>query len=308
MKLYKSASSRLRDEKSQSSVALGCFDGVHIGHAKIISEAVSEAKKKGLCSVVWSFEAPPKSLLKKEFTPLITPLCEKKRLIRALGADYLVSVPFTEKIASLSPRDFFEKILIEKLNAAHIVCGYNYRFGKGGSGDVKLLASLCEEYGLSITTVNEVRVNGKTVSSSAIRACLSEGRLKDAEELLGRKYSIRARVSDGQHLGRSLGFPTVNQELNEAEAPLRKGVYLTRTKIDGKIKYGVTNVGNRPTVTENSPICETHILDFNGSLYGKILRIEFLEFIRDERKFSSLDDLKAQIEADAKTARSLSGS
>ena len=307
MKLYRSAGSKLRNAKNGSSVALGCFDGVHIGHAKIISEAVGIAKNKGLCSVIWSFEMPPKSILKNEKGILITPLNEKKRLIRALGADYLVSVPFNEKIASLTPREFFESILIEKLNAKHIVCGYNYRFGRGGSGDAELLRSLCDERGISLTVIREVKINEKTVSSSAIRALLKDGMLKDAEKMLGRRYYIRAKVSDGQHLGRSLGFPTVNQALNAESSPLRKGVYLTQTKINGQIKYGVTNVGNRPTVTENSLVCETHILDFNGSLYGKTLKVEFIEFIRDERKFTSLDDLKKQIEADVKTARNRCG-
>ena len=302
MKLYRSAGSRLRNEKNGSSVALGCFDGVHIGHSKIISESVTAAKNKGLCSVIWSFEIPPKSILKNEKGLLITPLNEKKRLIRALGADYLISVPFNEKIAALSPQDFFESILIEKLNAKHIVCGYNYRFGNGGSGDTELLRSFCNEFGIELTVVNEVKINGKTVSSSAVRALLKEGNLRDAEKMLGRRYYIRAKVSNGQHLGRSLGFPTVNQALSAESSPLRKGVYLTQTKINGQIKYGVTNVGNRPTVSENSLVCETHILDFNGSLYGKTLKVEFIEFIRDEKKFDSLDELKEQIKKDAETA------
>lgn len=302
MKVYTSALAKI---KNNSVVALGCFDGVHIGHSEIISKAVKTAKNDSLTSVVWSFETPPKSFFAKSSSSaeLLTNLAEKKKLIRALGADVLVSVKFNEKIAKLSPREFFEDILIKHLNAKKIFCGFNYRFGSQGSGDVALLASLCEEFGVTLSVVDEITQSGKTVSSSEIRKYLSNGDIESANAMLGRSFALRGKIKDGQHLGRRLGFPTVNQEVPQNMATVKNGVYLTRVKFNGKAKYGVTNIGIRPTVEGKSTICETHILDFCGDLYGKYLTVEFLKFLRSEKKFSSLDELSAQIKKDVDDAK-----
>lgn len=289
-----------------SVVALGCFDGVHIGHSKIISSAVAVAKERALTSVVWSFQAPPKNILSGNgATGMLTPPSEKKRLIRDLGADVMISVPFDKKIARLSPRDFFENILIKRLNAKHIFCGFNYRFGYMGSGNVGLLQSLCDEFNIALTVVDEVKTDGITVSSSAIRALLSEGKIDKAEKMLGRPFSVCGKVKDGQHLGRHLGFPTVNQDIPNGKMLLKNGVYLTRIKLGKTIKYGVTNIGMRPTVNSAKPVCETHILDFEGDLYGKYLTVEFIEFLRSEKKFDSLEELSLQVMNDIETAKEI---
>ena len=303
MKVYRSALTKIN---SESAVALGCFDGVHIGHSEIISKAVSEAKNNNLSSVIWSFQAPPKSFFEAEGAlaiGLLTSLYEKKRIIRALGADILVSIDFNEKIARLSPREFFENILIKRLNAKMIFCGFNYRFGHKGEGDVALLRKLCEEYGVALTVIEEITVDEKTVCSSAIRKYLAEGNIETANAMLGRAFSLRGKIKDGQHLGRRLGFPTVNQDHPEEKAKLKNGVYLTRVKFCGKTRYGVTNIGLRPTVEGKGTLCETHILNFNGNLYGKTVTVEFLKFLRPEKKFSSLDDLTRQVNEDIKTAK-----
>ena len=303
MKFYTSLHTKI---DNNSAVALGCFDGVHIGHAKIISKAVEEAKKASLTSIVWSFGAPPKSYFanKSASSPeLLTDISEKKRLIRALGADILISIDFNEKTARLSPREFFENILITRLHAKQIFCGFNYRFGHKGSGDVALLRSLCEEYGVILTVVDEVTLNGRTVSSSAIREYLSIGDIEKASAMLGRSFAIRGKVRDGQHLGRTLGFPTVNQDLPYAKASLKNGVYLTLVKFQGKKKYGVTNIGMRPTVNGKTAVCETHILDFSGDLYGKTVTVELLKFLRSEKRFSSLDELSSQVLSDIADAK-----
>ena len=297
-------SSALAKINTHSAVALGCFDGVHIGHSKIVSSTVAAAKEKSLTSVVWSFQTPPKNILSgTDTTGLLTPSNEKKRLMRGLGVDVMISVPFNKKIARLTPRDFFENILIKRLGAKHIFCGFNYRFGYMGSGDVTLLRSLCEEFGIALTVVDEVKIDGITVSSSAIRALLSEGMLDKAEKMLGRPFSVCGKVKDGQHLGRRLGFPTVNQEVPNGKTLLKNGVYLTRIKLGKAIKYGVTNIGMRPTVSGKEPICETHILDFDGDLYGKYLTVEFITFLRSEKKFDSLDELSLQVMNDIETAK-----
>lgn len=302
MRFYTSTRPKIKNE---SSVALGCFDGVHVGHSEIISSAVNAAKKNGLTSIVWSFQTPPKSILSENFKSsyLLTSLTEKKKLMRELQVDILICVPFTEKIAKLSPRDFFKNIIVNRLNAKQIFCGFNYRFGYMGEGDVKLLQSLCDEFGISLTVLKEITVDGITVSSSAIRSYLSNGDLKNAQKMLGRPFTLQGKVKDGQHLGRTLGFPTVNQDVPTDKILIKNGVYLTRVKFNKKTKYGITNIGIRPTVNGSSPICETHIFDFHGDLYGKTLTVEFIKFLRSERKFSSLDDLTEQIKTDVENAK-----
>ena len=302
MKFFTSARAKINGD---SAVALGCFDGVHIGHSKIISETVKVARELSLTSAVWSFQAPPKSVLNEELSSassVLTPKNEKRALIRKLDVDVLICVPFDLKIAKLSPREFFVDILLKRLNAKHIFCGFNYRFGYRGSGDVSLLRSLCNEFSVSLTVFDEITVGGKTVSSSAIRAFLASGEIERAQEMLGRPFSIRGIVKDGQHLGRTLGFPTVNQELPKDKATVKNGVYLTRVRLGRTTKFGVTNIGMRPTVEGKELVCETHILNYSGNLYGKCLTVEFLKFIRPERKFNSLDELSAQVHLDMRSA------
>ena len=302
----KFSSSALARVKSDSVVALGCFDGVHIGHSQIILSAVELAREASLTSVAWSFQAPPKSILSGQVAvSLLTTVNEKKSLMRALGVDVFICSPFNKKIASLSPREFFEDILIDRLHAKHIFCGFNYRFGNKGSGDTVLLQSLCDEFGIELTIVEEIKLSGRTVSSSAIRAYLQGGELDEAEKMLGRPFALKGRVKDGQHLGRELGFPTVNQDVPSDKISVRSGVYLTRVKFGKNTKYGVTNIGMRPTVNGTAPVCETHILDFSGDLYGRMITVEFVKFLRPERKFDSLEDLTRQVKGDIAFAREM---
>lgn len=296
-----STSVRARTNRD-SVVMLGCFDGVHIGHSEIISRAVKAARDSSLLSVAWSFQAPPKSFFSQS-CELLTTLPEKKALIRSLGVDFLVCPPFDERIANLTPREFFEDVIVGRLQAKHIFCGFNYRFGRKGVGDIALLRSLCDEHKIILTVVDEVKVDGKTISSSTIRNHLLQGEIKMAEKMLGRKFSLQGRVIDGQHLGRTLGFPTVNQEIPANKILIKNGVYLTRVKLGRAVKYGIANIGMRPTVDGKAPICETHILDFDGNLYGKQITVEFLEFLRSERKFNSLDELSAQVKKDIESVK-----
>lgn len=304
MRFYSSAFAKLNND---SVVALGCFDGVHIGHSQIISKTVNEARKKSLTSVVWSFQAPPKNVLSGQNPQgLLTTSDEKKAIMRSLGVEAFICAPFDEKIAKLSPRSFFEDILIDRLNAKHIFCGFNYKFGYKGSGDSALLQSFCDEFGVELTVVDEIKLDGITVSSSAIRAYLTNGELDEVLKMLGRPFTLCGKVIDGQHLGRTLGFPTVNQNIPKDKLIVKNGVYLTRVKLGKSVKYGITNIGMRPTVNGALPICETHILDFNGNLYGKRISVEFLKFIRPEKKFDSLDELAAQVKRDIAYAKTMS--
>lgn len=301
MKVFHSAYTR---SEYDSAVALGCFDGVHIGHTEIIRSMVKEAKQSNLCPIVWSFQAPPKSFFSNE-PAIITPLPQKRKIIRELGAEILISTSFNKKIASLTPKEFFENILIGCLRAKHLFCGFNYRFGKGGAGDVTLLTDLCNAYGIKLTVFDEIKLGSVSVSSSAVRSYLLSGDIEGAQKMLGRPCLLREKVKDGQRLGRTLGFPTVNQSIQKNCLPIKNGVYLTRVKFLGKERYGITNVGMRPTVNGRERVAETNIFNFEGSLYGKYVTVEFLKFIRAEQKFDSVENLSAQVQKDIQAAKEL---
>lgn len=290
---------------TQSVVALGCFDGLHVGHQALIKEARRAADKAGVPLAVFSFSAPPKSFFVEDGIPLLTDPKEKKRLMARLGVDILISVDFSLQIASMLPEEFFESVIRKKLLASAVFCGFNYRFGKGASGNADLLCSLCKRNGIDFSAVSPIEVCGITVSSSEIRALLAKGDVAKSARLLGRNYSIRSSVVNGQHLGRTLGFPTVNQLLSENAAPLRNGVYLTRTRIGRSVKRSITNVGVRPTVDGSTLCAETNIFDFDGDLYGRSIRVEFLEFLRPERKFASVEELTEQVMKDIEKAKCL---
>lgn len=288
---------------SPSVVALGCFDGVHIGHAAVIREAVLGAKLMGVKSAVWCFEEPPRNFFAKNSTPVLTAPDQKRALIESLGVDILVCVRFDTEIGSLSPSDFFEEIIIKRMRAAGVVCGFNYSFGKGGSGNTELLSELCKKNGIGFTCLPPVLLDGTAVSSSAIRTAISDGDMKKATVLLGRHYSITSTVIDGNHIGRKLGFPTANISLDGAALTLKRGVYVTRTSFDGKSYFGITNVGTHPTVSPDDILAETNLFDFSGDLYTKTIKLEFIDFLREERKFPSLDDLSTQVRCDIEKAR-----
>lgn len=295
--------SSLASSDKPCAVALGCFDGVHIGHASLIEETKRIAERQNLLSAVYSFDTPPKNFFLPHSVPTITPPKEKQRIIGSMGVDMLIIAPFDNSTAKTSPEDFFEKILLRNLRAKHIVCGFNYRFGEGGKGDVELLKKLCSRDNVGLSVMPPVIIEGKTVSSSEIRNLLSEGNVEKAQKLLGRPYGIRSVVVNGQHLGSSLGFPTVNQLIPNNCDLLRHGVYATEISAEGKRYNAITNVGVRPTVDGSTLCAETNIFDFDGDLYGKEVNVEFRKFIRPEMKFSSVEALTRQVLADIENAK-----
>lgn len=284
-------------------VALGCFDGVHVGHKAVISTAVNIAKKLSAESAVWTFEFPPKNYFSTEPVPLLTTAMEKQTLIESLSVDRLICVPPCPEIFSMSPEDFFEKILIERLSAVHIVCGFNYTFGKKGTGNISVLKKMCEKANVGITVIEPVDTNGISVSSSEIRAALLEGNAALANKLLGYNFSLTAPVVGSQHLATKLGFPTANQLFGENKLVPKNGVYVSRIILGEAVKYGITNVGVRPTANDHTLCAETHIFDFDQCLYDRMITVEFLDFIREEKQFSSLDELTRQINDDIETAK-----
>ena len=288
-------------------VALGCFDGVHLGHESVIREARRIADEMGLELTVWSFEEPPRNYFAPRSVPLLTDRNEKRARMRSLGADVFLSVPFDADIAGTSPTSFFEDILCEKLCARHLVCGFNFTFGARGAGNTALLRSMCEERGIGLTVMPPVTLGGKEVSSSSIRTAISNGEMRGAASQLGRPYSISATVVNGQHLATSLGFPTANQLFPEKKAVPAYGVYAVRVRLGRRRYFGITNIGMRPTVNGTLLCAETNIFELCEDLYGKQMTVELLHFIRPEKKFDSIDELAARVHEDIRHAKELLG-
>ncbi|MBQ9112099.1 MAG: bifunctional riboflavin kinase/FAD synthetase [Clostridia bacterium] len=288
-------------------LALGCFDGVHSGHREVISTAKAIAADAGLPLTVFTFEQPPRNFFAPASVPIITPPAEKARIFETLGVDNAIIIPHSAEIFSMSAEGFIDNIIIGRLRAAHIVCGFNYTFGAKGLGSTDLLTDRCKSNGIDVTVIPEYRMGGQSVSSSAIREAVAAGDMKTAAILLGRPYSLTSVVVDGQHLARRLGFPTVNTIPESGILLPKNGVYASRIRFDGEERFGITNVGIRPTVDTNILCAETHIFDFDGDLYGKRITVEFIEFIREETRFPDVDVMADQVKNDIITARGIFG-
>lgn len=285
-------------------LTVGNFDGVHTGHHTLMTATVNKAKELGVPSAVWTFKQHPRALLGgADFKYLISDE-DKRQLISAFGIDYYCAVDF-DSVKELTPREFVKEILIKEFNASHLVCGYDFSFGKGGVGTPELLVSLLEEYGVGVTVMPAVTVDGEEVSSTRLRQLLKEGDVERAAQFLGRLYSFKLPVEEGLRIGRFLGSPTINQSFPQRAALPKYGVYAVFCDVNGKVYGGVANVGVRPTVTggRTNPTCETHLFDFNGTLYGEKIRVYLYKRLRAELKFGDLSALSQQIVKDSLNAR-----
>lgn len=283
-------------------IALGTFDGVHIGHKKIIQDVVNTSREKNIKSAVLTFNNHPNSILKPdEKIMLITDNNVKANILSSLGIDYLIFVKFDSEFANIDAKEFI-RILKNKFNAEVLACGYNYTFGKKGKGNIQLLQKLKNEFGYELHVIDRVAFHNHIISSSIIRKKIEAGKISEANILLGYKLFYTGIVKKGKELGRRLGFPTANIEII-INSCLKNGVYITNTYIEGKMYNSVSNVGYNPTVGNDKRNIETHILNFDGDLYGKEIKIEFLEFVRDEKKFESVEELKNRVIKDISSAR-----
>jgi riboflavin kinase/FMN adenylyltransferase len=292
-----------RPERPASAVALGAFDGIHLGHRAILGTAVAQARDGKLEAVVCTFDRHPMEVLQPERAPLpITTLDERLELIAETGIDTAVVVPFTREVAAVEAKAFVQDVLVATLKARDIVVGFNHRFGRGARGDAELLESLAGSLGFRTHIVPALVVDGVAVSSSEIRGALRQGDLPSAERLLGRPYSISGEVVRGASRGRTLGFPTANVK-TDRPLGLPVGVYVCQVIIGPSRHRAVVNVGVRPTFGENELAVEAHLIDFSGDLYGERVRLIFLRRLREERKFPSVEDLRRQITLDVAAAR-----
>lgn len=287
-----------------TALALGNFDGVHLGHREIIERTVNKAAELGCKSGIFTFANHPRNvIMNEEFTKNIIYFEEKAEIIRKLGIDYLYNITFDETIMTMSPRDFVKKLLIEKMNMKYGLCGFNYNFGNKASGTTKELKMMSKEFGYKLEVVEPVIIDGEVVSSTLIRNLITEGKVDMCLKYLGRPYAVNGEVVVGNRLGKSLGFPTSNLIIDEKMVSPANGVYLTWCTYNGVTYPSITNVGNKPTIGEFAKNVETHIFDFDRELYGKKIHVDFLVKTRDEMKFESIEALSAQIKKDCIAAK-----
>lgn len=286
---------------------IGNFDGVHVGHQRLLLHLLEQSRTLGFPSMLLTMEPAPREFFAGESVPArLTRFREKVMLLERTGLDRVLCVPFNERIANTPAEWIIDELLHRKLDVRYVVIGDDFHFGKGAVGDFTMLREAGSNYGFEVSRMESVVLDGVRVSSTRVRQCLAEGNFALAERLLGHRYFIMGRVVYGRQLGRALGVPTANIQLQRYRAAL-EGVYAVRVSgldVTSDVTYeGVANIGIRPTVDGKEPLLEVHIFDFDADIYGKLLTVEFAHKIREERTFDGLDALKAQIHYDMQTAR-----
>ena len=283
---------------NKTSVTLGKFDGVHLGH-RMLMENVLAAKERGCTPTVFTFDKFPSQFLRQEPVTSILVEEEKEQLLDDIGIERYVMFPFHEKTASMEPEEFVEEILVNTMKVQELYVGADFRFGKGRKGNAALLEKLAQKHGFLFRAVDKRMYKGAEVSSSRIRDCIVNGEMEDAAAMLGMPYQICGEIIHGRSLGHKLGVPTINQAFPEGKILPRLGVYCARVTVDGKVYEGIANVGSKPTVQDETVYgVETHLLECNEDLYGRQAKTELLSFVRAEKKFASVDELKVQLEQD----------
>jgi len=285
-------------------VTIGTFDGVHIGHQKIIEQVVSSAKKEGKKAVLLTFFPHPRMVLQKEATiELINTIDEKAALLAKTGIDYLVIHPFSLTFSRLTALDFVRDILSNQLNTSKLIIGYDHHFGKNREGNLEQLTEYSHLYDFEVVEIPAQDINDVSVSSTKIRKALSEKNIKTANKYLGYNFMLTGKVVNGKQLGGTIGFPTANISVKETYKLIpNTGVYVVKSKIDNEIVFGMMNIGFRPTINGNHQTIEVHFFDFDQNLYHQNLTVEILYFLRDEQKFSSVEKLISQLKIDKSNA------
>ncbi len=288
---------------NQTIYALGFFDGVHMGHGALLKQSKRLAEEMGLKSGAVTFADHPLSLVQGKSPGLISTVEDRKRLMRSLyGIEEIIVLPFDQALMNMPWHTFF-KMLLSRYHAGGLVCGHDYRFGARGEGTPQLLQAACQEAGIPCIVVPEQQIDGITVSSTYIRQLLKEGDMERTRVFLGHPHLFTGAVVPGKHIGRTIGFPTANLFFPNTMVCPRKGVYASVVIAQGKRYMAVTNVGNRPTVGGGYTNVEAWLLDFSGDLYGKKITLEFHKYLREERKFGSLEALRQEIEKNGEETR-----
>ena len=286
-------------------LTIGTFDGVHLGHQKIVERVVTTARQEGLLATVFTFFPHPRMVVQHDKgLKLIHTLEEKKQLLQQLGVDLLVVQPFNEAFAQLSAEEFVSTILVEHLNVKKVIIGYDHRFGRNRTANIDDMRLFGKKYGFAVEEISVQEVDEVSVSSTKIREALNKGDVTTAEHYLGTPYSLTGRVVHGLKLGRTLGYPTANIQVTEEYKLIPKdGVYAVYSYIDGRKVYGMMSIGKNPTIEGKGASIEVYFFDFNGDLYDQKLTIEFVQYLREEQKFATIDLLKKQLQDDETAAR-----
>ncbi|HLT06923.1 MAG TPA: bifunctional riboflavin kinase/FAD synthetase [Cyclobacteriaceae bacterium] len=304
MKIYEGLNNFLPAQNAV--VTLGTFDGVHLGHQKILARIREIADQIQGETVLVTFWPHPRLVLypKEHNIKLLTSFEEKAALLRKFGIDHLITIPFTKEFSQLSSEEFIQQVLVEIIHTKVLVIGYDHRFGKGREGSFEHLMANKDRYGFDLEEIPREDVEDISISSTKIRNALAQGRVDIARTCLGRDYEINGIIIKGQQLGRSIGFPTANiQILHDYKLVPGDGAYAVTVNLENQRYYGMLNIGNRPTVNGESKTVEVNLFDFAGDLYDKRLVVGFKTFLRPERKFDSLEELRAQLEKDRMTAK-----
>lgn len=287
-----------------TSAGIGNFDGIHLGHKKIIDAVKRHSRENSTRSCVITFNPHPQKVLGRKDLSLIFPLERRFEMLEATGIDAVVCLNFTRELSKVSAENFIKDILLDRLKIKDIVVGPGFSFGHRRKGNVDLLRSMGETHGFNTVVAEVARVDDQVVSSSAIRKLVRDGEISEANRFFGYDYYIEGVVVEGERRGRKLGFPTVNLD-TEWEILPRPGVYATYVRLPDGFHESITNIGVRPTFEESRLTVETHLFDFNNDLYGKKVGVSFVERLRDEKRFASVDELVAQIEHDVAAVRGI---
>ncbi|MBN2029023.1 bifunctional riboflavin kinase/FAD synthetase [bacterium] len=284
-----------------SCLTIGTFDGIHLGHQKIIGELVQRSHQKKGRSVLITFHPHPQLVIQKKTNPidLLTPIEEKLTILEGLGLDAVLVIPFTDELVNMEPEIFVDKVLVQSVGVSEFILGYNHVFGRGQRGDVKLIGELGKHHHFTVEVIGPVSISGDIISSTKIRQMLHQGDIIKANQYLGRNYRLEGIVKKGNHIGQKLGFPTANiKVIGEHKLLPKNGVYAVLIDIEDGQFSGMANIGYRPTVNGKHQETEVHIHYFSGDLYHQHIAVEFIQRIRDERQFESTGALISQIERD----------
>lgn len=286
-----------------TAVTLGKFDGLHRGHDLLMQTVLEYSKKYDLASVAFTFDIPPRNKVEEIVANVLTTNDEKQYIFEKRGIDYLIECPFTSEVMTMEPKAFIAWIS-KALHMKYVVVGDDFRFGHKRAGDYHTLQEYEEEFGYKTIVIDKLKDSNRDISSTYVREKIADGNIKKANELLGYRYFIKSEILHGRKLGRTIGVPTINMILPENKLLPPNGVYVTEVLVDGKTYMGVTNIGCKPTVSDENIIgVETYIDDFNQDVYGEKIVVSFIQFIRPEQKFDSIEELKSQMKSDIEVSR-----
>ena len=289
-----------------SIVTIGTFDGVHLGHQQILEQLIDTSRKSKLKSVLLTFFPHPRMVLQPDVPMhLIQTIEERERALAKTGLDYLVIHPFSAEFSRLSADDYVKRVLVQQLNVQKVVVGYDHRFGRNRTASLEDMYHYADIYDFEVIEIDAKKIDSTAVSSTKIRKAIDEGNIELANTYLGQPFTLEGMIVHGDKRGRELSYPTANMDLqNSYKIVPKQGVYLVKSNLSNRVVYGMMNIGTKPTFDASMPSIEVHFFDWNGDLYGQAVQVELIKWVREERKFSSVEELQTQIQADEQYCRS----